>query len=864
MIAAPAGFGKTTLLGEWLEGIGRPVAWLSLDEGDNDPARFLAYLIAALRTVEAKIGEGMLDALQSPQPPPTESVLTALLNEVTTLPDDLVLVLDDYHVIGAKPVDAALTFVLEHLPEQMHLVIATRADPQLSLARFRALDQLTELRAADLRFTPTEAAEFLKEVMGLCLSAADIAALEDRTEGWIAGLQLAALSMRGREDIPGFIRAFAGDNRYIVDYLVEEVLQRQPEAIRNFLLQTAILERLNGPLCDAVTGQQEGNARLEALERGNFFVVPLDEQRHWYRYHHLFADVLRAYLRAEQPGQVSLLHRRASAWYEQAGSVADAIRHALAAEDFERTADLIERAMPALRRSRQEAAVLGWLEALPEELFQRRPVLSVHYAGVLLASGKLEGVESRLRDGERWLDATTGVTDRPTSQPMAVVDEDEFRSLPGSIAVFRAAHALALGHVRDTVEHARMALDVLPEENHLGRGAASGLLGLAYWTVGDLEAAQGSYAECMARLLRIGHSSDAIGITIALADIRMVQGRLLEAMRLYERGLQLATAPGAPVLRGAADMHVGMSDLCRERDDLKAATQHLLNTKELGEFAGLPQNRSRWCVAMARIRAIEGDLDTALELLGEAERLYVSDFFPNLRPIAALRARLWVAHGRLGEALAWALEGGLSADDDLSYLGEFEHITLVRVLLARARSDRADHTTLEALRLLERLLQTAEDGGRTGSAIEILVLQALTHQTRGDLSAALVPLERALTLAEPEGYVRMFVDEGLPMAILLAQAAKHGTAPNYVRQLLSAFGKAEGTTPAKQVSSDPLSERELEVLRLLRTELNGPGMARELGVSLNTLRTHTKNIYGKLGANNRRAAVRRAEELELL
>ncbi len=342
LISAPAGFGKTTLVSEWVAGCERPVAWLSLDEGDNDPTRFLTYLVAALQTIAANIGEGVLGVLQSPQPPSIESILTALLNEITTIPDNFVLVLDDYHVIDAKPVDDALTFLLEHLPPQMHLVIATREDPHLPLARLRARGQLTELRAADLRFTPAEAAEFLNQVMGLDLSAEDIAALETRTEGWIAGLQLAALSMQGRQDVPGFIRAFAGDNRYIVDYLVEEVLQRQPEPVRSFLLQTAILDRLNGPLCDAVTGQEEGNARLEALERGNFFVVPLDDKRHWYRYHHLFAEVLRMHLMAEQPDQVATLHRRASEWYEQNGSAADAIRHALAAEDFERAADLVE------------------------------------------------------------------------------------------------------------------------------------------------------------------------------------------------------------------------------------------------------------------------------------------------------------------------------------------------------------------------------------------------------------------------------------------------------------------------------------------------------------------------------------------
>src|SRR5437868_684354 len=593
LIAAPAGFGKTTLVSEWVEGIERPkarTAWLSLDEGDNDPARFLAYLVAALQTIAATIGEGVLGVLQSPQPPPPEAILTALLNEITTLPDHFVLVLDDYHVIDAKPVDQALTYLVEHLPPQMHLAIATREDPPLPLARLRARGHLTEVRAADLRFTASEASAFLNQGMGLSLSVVDIATLEDRTEGWITGLQLAALSLQGHQDVAGFIRAFAGDHRYIVDYLVEEVLERQPEGVRSFLLQTAILDRLSGSLCDAVTGLEEGNARLEALERGNFFVVALDDQRHWYRYHHLFAEVLSAHLRAEQPEQVSTLHRRASAWYEQNGSATDAIRHALAACDFARAADLVEMALPAMLRSRQEAAVLGWLRALPDELVHVRPVLSVGYAGALLVSGQLEGVEARLSGAERWLDTTADRSEfaLAPSAEMIVVDEAEFRRLPGSIAVYRAGLAQALGEVANTMKYARRALDLVPEDDHLGRGSAAALLGLASWASGDLEAAHRTYAEGMVLVQRAGNLSDALGCAIALADIRMAQGCLHEAMRTYERALQRAVEQGAPVLRGTADMYVGMSELCRERDDLPAATQLLLRSKELGEFAGLP------------------------------------------------------------------------------------------------------------------------------------------------------------------------------------------------------------------------------------------------------------------------------------
>ena len=860
LVSAPAGFGKTTLLAEWLAAApadGRSVAWLSLDQRDNDPASFWTYLVAALKTAAPGTGAGALSLLQPPEPP-SEAGLVTLLNDLDAISNDVVLVLDDYHVIDARDVQDGMAFLLEHLPPQIHLVIASRTDPALPLARLRGRGELVEIRAADLRFTPGEAAAYLNGVMGLVLTAADVAALEGRTEGWIAALQLAALSMQGREDVTAFIDGFAGDDRYIVDFLAEEVLQRQPEHVQHFLLQTSILDRLSGPLCDAVTGQDGGKAKLAALERGNLFLVPLDDRRRWYRYHQLFADVLHARLLDEQPDDVPDLHRRASAWYEQNDEPSEAIRHALAAQDFERAADLVELAIPAMRRSRQETAVLGWLELLPDEVVRVRPVLSVGFAGALLAGGEYEGVEARLRDAERWLDAPAS----PAAE-MVVVDDEEFRRLPAEIELYRAAQALVRDDGPGTVRHARRALELSPADEHLGRASAAALMGLAFWASGDLEAGYSGYAECMAGLRRAGHIADTFGCAIALADIRRTQGRLGEAMRTYEQALQRASEQGGPVLRGTADMYVGMSEVHRERDDLPAATQQLLRSQDLGEHIGLPQNRYRWRVAMARIREAEGDLGGALDLLNEAERLYVGDFFPNVRPVPALRARVRVAQGELGEALGWARERGLSVADDLSYLREFEHITLARVLLARYTAERAERSSQEATRLLERLLRAAEEGQRTGSVIEILVLQALAHQARDDIPAALASLRRAVTLAEPEGYVRIFADEGPPMASLLRAAAKQGITPSYVRRLLAAINKTEDSTPASQGLIEPLSERELDVLRLLGTDLGGPDIARELVVSLNTVRTHTKNIYAKLGVNNRRAAVRRAKELDL-
>ncbi len=872
LISAPAGFGKTTLVSHWVAGCQQPAAWLSLDEGDNNPTRFLAYLVAALQTVAPTIGKGVLGALQSPQPPPTEPILTALLNDITTVPDPFILVLDDYHVIEAQPVGETLTFLLQHLPPQMHLVIATREDPPLPLARYRARGQLTELRTADLRFTPAEAAGFLNQGMGLNLSAEEIAALETRTEGWIAGLQMAALSMQGRTDTASFIQVFTGSHRFVLDYLVEEILQRQPGRVRRFLLQTSMLDRLSGPLCAAVTRQEDSKGMLETLERSNLFVVPLDDERHWYRYHRLFADVLKARAIEEQPNEVSGLHQRASVWYEQNDLLPDAVRHALSATDFERAAGLIELAWPAMDGSFQSALWLEWVKDLPDDLVRVRPVLSVGYAWALLAGGKMEASEARLRDAERWLDTTADTNEQPeiSSAEMVVVDEAQFRSLPASIATARAYRALALADVPGTVKYARQALALLPEGDRQWHGAALSLLGLAQYTSGDLKAADRSLVDFMADMQEASNIPDVISITFILADIRLTLGRLREAIHTYKHSLQLATSQGGPLPLGTADLYRGLSELYCERDDLETAVQHLLTSKKLGEQAALTDWQHRLCVAQARIKEAQGELDDALELLGEAERLYIRTPLPDVRPIAALKTRMWIRQGRLAEALGWVHERGLSIDDDLSYLREFEYVTLARVFIAEYKRDQADGAMRKAMALLERLLQAAEAGGRMGSVIEILVLQAVAHQAQGDTPSAFVPLARALALAEPEGYVRIFVDEGPPIEALLQEAAKHGPATkrgptlNYVRQLQAALGTAEGKTAVLPPLIEPLSERELNVLKLLGTELSGPEIARELMVSLNTMRTHTKNIYNKLGVNNRRAAVRRAKELDLL
>ncbi|MBE9140381.1 helix-turn-helix transcriptional regulator [Nodosilinea sp. LEGE 07088] len=879
LVSAPAGFGKTTLLAEWVTSFPlRPIAWVSLDTSDNDQTVFWTYLITALQNIHPSIGTRSLSLLQSPQPPPIESVLMTLLNEATAVEAEVVLILDDYHAIETETIHHGIGFLLSHLPPQMHLIIASRADPPLALARLRSYGDLTELRVSDLRFTPEEAAAFLNQVMGLTISAADVAALEKRTEGWIAGLQLAALSMQRREDLSGFITAFSGDDRYIVDYLLEEVLQRQPERVRHFLLQTAILERLTSDLCDAVTHQTDGQAMLETLERGNLFIIPLDNQRQWYRYHHLFADVLQAHALTESPARIPHLHKRASAWYEQHDLYAEAIRHALAAPDFERAAGLIEQVWPTMRRRQRETTVFGWITSLPDALIRHRPVLSVVYALVLLNDGQLDAAESRLQDAERCLAV---IADSTESLAVVVTDEAQLQSLPASIANARAYRATALRDVPSTVTYAQQALALLPADEEYERGTTVALLGLAYWTDGKPEAGYDSFAEGLAIFKHMGLPQIAIGGTLILAQMSLAQGRLHRTIQICEQSLQLAAEQGDPVLPGTPELYLALSEAYYEQGDLAAASQLWQSGETLRQQASLSGAKFLWRVVQARLTAAEGNVETALDQLHQAEQLYYKAPMPvpNVRPIAALRARLWLRQERLTEALNWVSDSTLSVDDELSYLQEYEHLTLAQILIAQYRRDGTDALMHQALELLTRLLAAAEAQERTGSIIEILVVQALAYEAKADLTGAIPTLERALTLAEPEGYVRLFAECGAPMVRLLQAIKTRNITPAYTQRLLTAAASwgqqskapfsnpvplslSKGSAPPSLI--EPLSQRELEVLRLLNTELSGPEIARELVVALSTVRTHTKRIYSKLNVTNRRAAVKRAIELDLI
>lgn len=865
LISAPPGFGKTTLLAEWLttpSGKGQDIAWLSLDQNDNHPPTFWTYVFSALQRVRPGVSKGgALSMLQSPQPPPIETLLVTVLNEVAADSKSLALVLDDYHVIEAGPIHDGVRFLIDHLPPQMHLMIASRADPAVPLPRLRARGELTEVRAADLRFTPGEAAAFLNGAMGLDLTPRDVAALESRTEGWIAALQLAALSMQGRDDVARFISAFTGDDRYIVDYLVEEVLQRQSGPVRTFLLQTSILDRLNASLCDAVIGQDSGKAMLETLERGNLFVVPLDDKRQWYRYHHLFADVLHSHLVEEQPGLVSMLHGRASEWYAGDGQPARAIRHAITANDLARAAGLVELEAQAAVRSHQPDRLIEWLKPIPDELIRLMPVLSTYYALALQGMGDLEGSSARLNHAERWLDDAT------ESPGMVVVDQAAFRSLPSRIALARGYLAIAADDMAGTVEQARRALDLLSDGEHHWHGTAAALLALAHWASGDLDAAQPFHADGVASFERAGDMVLAIISAYHGADLLKARGRLAEAGRIYERSLLLAIRHGDPANPSAANLHLGFSELCCEYGDLEGAAHHLQQAENLG--ISPPRTPFRHCLARARLRQSQGDLDGALELLDEAERLYVRGAVPDVRPVAAWKVRVRLAQGRLAEALDWTRARGLSVEDDPDFAREYQHITLARVLIARCQSERDVHSAREVDRLLQRLREAAEAGGRTGAVIEILLLQAIVHQALDDIPGGLLHLARALTLAEPEGYVRTFVEEGTPMRDLLRHAVLKGIGGAYSRRLLAAFeppgvpvssaakGKAAGL-------AESLTTRELEILRLVAAGMRNQEIADHLVISLPTVKRHIANTYGKLGVGHRTEAVARANELNLV
>jgi LuxR family maltose regulon positive regulatory protein len=868
LISASAGFGKTTLVSEWIAGCGLPVAWLSLDEGDNDPTRFLTYLVAALQTlalskvegIAASIGAGALAVLQSPQPPSTESILTTLLNDITTVSEGFLLVLDDYHVIDSQAVDQALAFLVEHLPPQIHLVIATREDPPLPLARLRVCGQLTELRAAELRFTPAEAADFLNRMMGLNLRDEDIAALEARTEGWIAGLQLAAISMQGNQDTASFIKSFTGSHHFVLDYLIEEVLHQQSESIHTFLLRTSILDRLCGPLCDAVLGSPSasGQETLEYLEHANLFIVPLDNERRWYRYHHLFADLLRAQVQRSlgAPG-VPQLHIRASEWHAQNGSILEAIDHASMASDDERVERLITQNYMEMMNRGELSWIRSWISQLSKELVYRRPWLCIYEAHSHSWFGELDEADLLLEAAEKRIRSEISAPDA--------------RSMQGYLAFVRSRVTAMRGDIHRAIQLCLAAHGSF-EAGDLAMRLDTGMtLGYEYFIAGDYGNASPILHETIRSGITAGSILNTVPTYCVMARLVGVQGLLSKSYDLYQAAAQFVAKASGQYLGAQALIEVGMADVLCERNDLDGALVHLKQGLDLMPWWGKADDFILAYITLARIHLAQANKSDALAAVEKAIGLVQTRgvFSEAHHAVEIAQVKLWLAQGDLQAASRWAAsqEKHLSSDDPFRFENELARIAQGRVLIAQNKPSKA-------IGLLSHLEEAARSAGRMGRVIEILLLEALAMREIGDSEHAILALKECLALADAEGYVRVFLDEGQPMQMLLAQWLVHanpGPVRDYAICLLSQFDVEQPIIPAVQEKAspagnlvEPLSERELEVLRLLRTDLNGPEIARELMVSLSTVRTHTQNIYAKLGVNNRRTGVRRAEELDLL
>jgi len=839
LISAPAGFGKTTLVSEWVAGIERSAAWLSLDAGDNDPTRFLTYLVAAVQTIAPTIGQGVLSALHSQEPSPPEVILTALLNDLTTISEPFVLVLDDYHLLDAKAVDQALTFLVEHLSPHMHLVIVTREDPALPLARLRARGQLIEVRASDLRFTPAEAAAFLNQVMGLHLSAEDIARLARRTEGWIAGLQLAAISMQGQKDTAGFIRSFTGSHHFVMDYLVEEVLGQQSERVQTFLLRTSILDRISAPLCVAVVlnPSVSGRATLDYLEHANLFLVPLDNERRWYRYHHLFAELLRQRLKqstvsstGDESSTIAELHRRASQWYEDNGLEIEAFHHSVAADDVERAARLVEgKGMPLQFRG-AVTPVLRWLESLPKTALDARPSLWVMYASALSMTGQMAGVEAKLQAAEAALQGAR--------------QDEQTRNLIGHIAAIRALLAAAENQADTSIAQSRRALEYLHPDNLAVRTATTWKLGVAYQLQGERAEAGRAYSEAIAISQASGNLIINLSASLGLGMVQESENQLSLAAETYRRVLELA---GASPQIAVCDAHLGLARICYEWNDLEAAEQHGQQSLHLARQLENIDRVVAGEVVLARLRLAREDV------AGAAARLSEADWFTRQQNFVRHMPEVAAA-----QVLLLLRQGSFSAAADLAHVHDLP-LSLARVHLAQGDPS-------AALAALEPLRGQVEAKDWKDERLKVLVLQAVALQAGGEEDKAVQVLRDALVLAEPAGFIRLFVDEGLPMAHLLSKASASGIMPDYIGKVLAAFDaeKHWPDVPPSQPLLEPLSHRELEVLHLIAQGLSNQEIGERLVLALDTVKGHNRSIFGKLQVQRRTEAIARARELGLL
>lgn len=864
LVAAPAGFGKTTLLGEWIaaarpgspqgnSAASRRVAWLTLDERDNDPTRFTTYLIAALAELELPVDENItVDRGGSPRT--LEGCFVQLINQVADVGEDFVLVLDDYHLIHTEAIHKGLHFLLDHLPPQMHVILVTRTDPPLPLSQLRARGRLTELRAADLRFTTREMRAFLRQKMGLNLPTGAVADLEARTEGWIAAVQLAAIAMQGREDLPYLVQDFDGDHRYVVDYLAEQVLHQQSESVQTFLLETSILERLTGPLCDALTGRNDGREMLGSLEKANLFLIPLDDHRRWYRYHHLFARFLRDRLKQTDPEHWPALHRRAMEWYEDNGYLAEAVDHALTVGDTEQALPLVEQVAEEIWMNGEMVRLLGWLEALPDELMRARPRLCIFHAWIANIMGEFERRDQRLDEAEKCLSCP---------------DDEQFDRdlMQGMLAATHGIVAIMEGNASRTLELCQQALAHLPEDNLVWRCVVKRNLGNAYLLEDKTQAAHLAFTEAVADSRRAGNTYMALISMYELAELQIVLGQLHHAEHTCRTALQLAAERGAPGLTIVGALHIALGEVLRERNQLEEARAHALAGIEYGLRDRSIGVRVCGYTRLGAIEAARGEYKAAdeayLKAMQLAPRLVRTAFIAH----QDAQARLWSRQGDRKAATRWVQQADLQPSSEITLLNEAGYLTLARLLLAERQLD-------EAHGLLERLEEAAKAAGRTGRVIESRLLRAQLYHVQGETNQAENLLVQALVLAEPEGYLRVFLDEGEVIRQLvrqIRQSAPPGPVRVYLDQLLEAFGDEVEAGPATNGGGlfrghlvEPLSEREMDVLRLISAGLTNQEVAQELVVATSTVHWHTKNIYRKLDVSSRTQASLRARELGIL
>lgn len=860
LVSAPAGFGKTTLLSEWLKQQPYPFCWLSLDAADNDPARFWAYVILSLQGIRDELGEIELAQLRSPQPPPIQQILPNLLEEIDSFHDRGILVLDDFHVITSTAVNGSLAYLLENLPPDIHLVISTRSDPPIPIAKLRSRGQVLEIRADELRFTSGEAAAFLNQTMGLALSSEQVAALDERTEGWIAGLQMAALSMRGRdaERVDGFIRAFAGTHRFIMDYLLEEVLARESEEVQTFLLQTAILARLTGPLCDAVTGASYGQEMLDRLERRNLFVVPLDDDRTWYRYHHLFADLLRTQLQKSLgDGGVARLHLRASEWYEQHGSVLEAIDHSSLASDFARVEHLIERHYLEMMNRGEMASIRFWMGKLSKEVVHRRPWLCLYEAFSRSWFGQLEEASLMLDEAE--------------SRIRSHVTAPDTQAMTAYHAYVKSRVTAMLGDTRRAIELCLAARENTPPDN-LGMQIEIGItLGYEYFLVGDFVNAASTLNEMIHASHAVGAVNNPVAAYALLARVHIIQGLLREASDLYQKAAHLVHEAGDQYLGAIGLVEAGMADLLCERNDLESALVRVRRGLDFLPWWGKADDLALGYCTLSRILLAQENRTEAAGAVEKAVQITKnSGVFSEARSaVETAQVRLWLVEGDWPAVDRWAitLEKRFGPDDPFRYEDELTHLTQAKVLIAQSRLD-------EAIQVLARLEEIARSCGRNGRLAESMILRASAMQKLGNVAETNIALTESLAIAEPEGYLRIFLDEGQSMQRLLSQWLDHsgaGPLKDYAIHLLSQFGaELQVPTAAQEKGSEsgdliePLTPRELQVLHLICAGDSNQMIADKLVITLSAVKKHTGNILGKLSVTSRAQAMVKARQLGLL